>query len=138
MNATELRGGCLCGAVQYSGRSPWIRFVHCHCGRCRKATGSAHASNLFAPADALTWTLGGENVQRFDLPTAASFATCFCRTCGGPLPHLTRNGRAWVVPAGTLDECPDLAPQARIFWGSRAPWSCPDGGLSTFDGPPEG
>jgi hypothetical protein len=28
------------------------------------------------------------------------------------------------IPAGSLDEEPDLAPQARIFTGSRAAWSC--------------
>ncbi len=28
------------------------------------------------------------------------------------------------IPAGSLDEEPDMEPQARIFTGSRAGWSC--------------
>src|SRR5437667_5711866 len=36
---------------------------------------------------------GEELTARFDLPSAKSFATTFCRNCGSPLPHHTRGGR---------------------------------------------
>lgn len=137
MSEQTLNGSCLCGAVQYRIRGPWLRFVHCHCSRCRKATGSGHATNLIGEPDKLDWTAGEALVARYDLPTAVSFATCFCRQCGGPLPHLTRNRRAWVIPAGSLEDAPDLVPQGRIYWGSRAAWSCTDEALPVFDGPPE-
>lgn len=29
-----------------------------------------------------------------------------------------------VIPAGSLDSEPTIRPQARIFWDSRAGWSC--------------
>ena len=137
MTDQTLTGSCLCGTVRYRVRGPWLRFVHCHCSRCRKATGSGHATNLIAEPDRLEWLAGAAQVTRYDLPSAASFATGFCRQCGGPLPHLTRNGRAWVIPAGSLDDAPDISPQSRIFWGSRAAWSCTAGELPTFEGPPE-
>jgi hypothetical protein len=36
---------------------------------------------------------------------------------------------AVVVPAGSLDSDLPLRPQARIFWDSRADWSCSDEAL---------
>ena len=94
---------CLCGVVTYEISEPFLSFVHCHCSRCRKATGSAHATNLRVPAGQFTWTSGQEKSVRFDLPEAQSFATTFCSCCGSPLPHLTRSGRSVIVPAGSLD-----------------------------------
>jgi hypothetical protein len=38
MTPAILRGGCLCGAVAYTVTSPFLRFAHCYCSRCRKAT----------------------------------------------------------------------------------------------------
>jgi hypothetical protein len=113
MTNEVLAGSCLCGAVRYRVHAPFLRFAHCHCRRCCKATGSGHATNLYVPAGQLEWTAGEELAQRFDLPTAMSFATTFCRTCGAPLPHRTRSGREFVVPAGSLDG--DTLPRAAEY-----------------------
>ena len=130
-----LDGSCLCGAVRYRVRGPFMRFVHCHCSRCRKATGSAHATNLIAEAENLEWIAGQDHTQRFDLPSAKSFATTVCRTCGSPVPRLSRDGQRSVIPAGSLDSTPSIQPTARIFWESRTPWSCEGDELHRF---PEG
>ena len=53
MTQTTLSGSCLCGAVRYEATGEPKRFVHCHCSRCRKATGTGHASNLFLQPGAL-------------------------------------------------------------------------------------
>jgi hypothetical protein len=119
----RLRGSCLCGAVRYEVRGPFLRFAHCHCSRCRKATGAAHATNLYASPERFAWTAGSESAVRFDLPSARSFATTFCRLCGSPLPHHSRSGREIVVPAGSLDDAPRLRPQAHIYFASRADWT---------------
>ena len=133
MTDETLRGSCLCGAVTYTAKAPFLRFAHCYCSRCRKATGSSHASNLYVSPDRFTWTSGQDLVVRFDLPSAKSFATTFCRNCGAPLPHHTRSGREVVVPAGSLDDPPSLRPQAHIFWSSRAAWTCGIADLPKFD-----
>jgi hypothetical protein len=133
MSDEVLRGSCLCGAVAYEVRAPFLEFAHCHCSRCRKATGSSHATNLYVSPDRLSWLSGQDAVARFDLPSARSFATTFCRNCGGPLPHHTRSGRVIVVPAGSLDDVPGLKPRAHIFWHSRAPWTSDAAGLPGFD-----
>jgi hypothetical protein len=123
MSDEQLSGSCLCGKVQYKVQGPWLRFRLCYCSRCRKVTGSAHASNLFAAADKLEWTAGSDDVVRYDLPAAERFGRSFCRHCGSGLPHLLRDGSAWLIPAGSLDQAPSMQAQARIFWASRAPWA---------------
>src|SRR5258708_35316531 len=118
----RIRGSCLCGGVNLEIELPFDRFVNCHCSRCRKATGTAHATNAIVKPDAFRWIAGESHVVRYDLPSARSFATCFCRLCGSPLPHLTRSGREVIVPAGSLDDDPGGTPEAPICWSSRAPW----------------
>lgn len=117
-----VRGSCLCGGVVFEVDTPFDRFLNCHCSRCRKATGTAHASNAIVRPDALRWLQGEDLVARYDLPEAKSFATCFCRRCGAPLPHLTRSGNAVIVPAGSFDDPLGISPQRHVHWASRADW----------------
>jgi len=127
MSEETLTGGCLCGAVTYEVSSPFTKFGDCFCSRCRRATGSAHATALYADPGRFRWLTGAALVVRYDLPTARSFATAFCSTCGAPLPHATRSGREMVVPAGSLNADPrTIRPGTHVFWESRAPWSCGD------------
>ncbi len=122
MTERVLRGGCLCGEVRFEVTLPLARFVYCFCSRCRKATGSERATNLYVSPAQLSWTQGEKSVRRWDLPTAKSFATAFCTRCGCPVPHATRSGREVIVPAGSLDDPPPGAPGERSEWESRAPW----------------
>ncbi|MDA0261297.1 MAG: GFA family protein [Proteobacteria bacterium] len=133
MTTKTIQGSCLCGKVAYAITGPINRFTQCHCSRCRKATGTAFASNLFVDLDSLEWTRGADDVAHFNLPAAARFGTAFCKTCGSPLPHLLRTGTAYVIPAGALDEAPGIEPQQIIYWGSRAPWFVHTNTLKTND-----
>ena len=137
MASSSFSGSCLCGTVTFEISPPLTKFVHCHCSRCRKATGTGHATNLYIAPRQLRWVQGGESIARFDLPAAKSFAKWFCRTCGCPLPRLSRSGKTVVVPAGSLDSNPPINPTAHIFWASRAPWACSAGSLSTHAEYPE-
>lgn len=118
----KVRGSCLCKTVQYEVEVPFARFVYCHCSRCRKSTGTAHAANGFAKPGDFRWVAGEAAIRRYDMPEAKRFATQFCGNCGGKIPHLTRDGAAMVIPAGSLDEDPGMKPQRVIFWASQAPW----------------
>jgi hypothetical protein len=125
-----LTGSCLCGAVEYEVSGPVLRFLHCHCERCRKATGTGHATNLILKSDGVNWKGNEAKLLRYKLPEAERFATTFCRTCGSPLP---REGTGMVViPAGSLDSLPEDKPQGRIFWDSRVVWSCETDDLPTY------
>jgi len=61
-------------------------------------------------------------VGRFEHPQAKYFATGFCQNCGSSMPSAVKGGINIVVPAGTLDEDPEIRPQHNIFWDSRACW----------------
>ena len=116
------KGSCLCGAVSYQFQGPEYVFQYCHCSRCRKFTGSAHASNIIISPDQFEWLTGDDQIGRYEHPEAKHFATCFCRQCGSSLPWMAQSGGAMIIPAGTLDEDPEIRPSQNIFWKDRAVW----------------
>lgn len=118
----NVKGGCLCGAVQFEINGEASAFFMCHCNRCRHATGSAHASNIFSKPDALKWIAGENLIKRFKLPSAERFSKQFCSNCGSPVPHESIDGKHLVIPAGSLNTDIGLSPQANIFWESKACW----------------
>lgn len=130
MAELKLEGSCLCGNVEYEinadTENQTAKFFHCHCQRCRKASGTGHTSLIILEHCSLNWKQGVELLGRYKVPEAERFATCFCTNCGSALPRYDeQTGRA-VIPAGSIDNQLDLKPEARIFWNSRAPWSCKD------------
>ena len=124
MTSSTFRGSCLCGAVQYEISGAPTKFYHCHCQRCRKATGTGHASNLFLQPGSIKWLKGEELIRLYKVPEAKRFSNCFCTNCGSRVPRYVKEVDAVILPAGSLDSEPPISPQARIFWGSRANWSC--------------
>ena len=138
MNQTTLKGSCLCGAVKYEVTGDPRRFFHCHCSRCRKATGTGHASNLFVQPGALIWFQGDEQIRSFKVPEAKRFTNNFCGICGSRLPRVAKDIGAVIIPCGSLDDDVPIKPQARIFYGSRASWSCTGDGLPLYpESPPQ-
>ncbi|MBK7582601.1 MAG: GFA family protein [Myxococcales bacterium] len=131
----ELSGSCLCGQVRYTAVGQPTRFYHCHCSRCRKATGTGHASNLFVHGS-LRWDDGEALVKSYKLPDAERFANSFCSHCGARVPRASEQLSMVFIPAGSLDQEPEFAPQARIFTGSRAVWSCDSNALPEFEAYP--
>ncbi len=132
MTQTTLRGGCLCGAVKSEVTGEATRFMHCHCSRCRKATGTGHASNLFMQPAVLKWLSGEEQVRAYKVPEAKRFTNHFCAICGSRVPRCTPDVDVVMIPCGSLDDEAPIKPQARIFSGSRASWSCAGDGLPTY------
>lgn len=130
MSDTTLSGRCLCGNVRYEASGTPMRFVHCHCERCRRASGTGHATNLLLKPGKVDWKGTESAVTRFKLPEAERFGTAFCSTCGGHLPRV--GGDLVVIPAGSLDSEPEIEPQGRIFWSSRAAWSCSGDDLPSY------
>lgn len=129
MEAKATVGSCLCGAVKFEVRPPFPIFRYCHCSRCRKASGSAHASNMLVPQGQVSWKSGEELITRFDMPGTRRFSVWFCSRCGTRVPHKVRERDDFLIPAGVLDRDPGARPENSIFWGSKAPWYVEPGGL---------
>ncbi|HKJ15767.1 MAG TPA: GFA family protein [Xanthomonadales bacterium] len=132
-----LTGSCLCGALSYKLIGEPIRFFHCHCSRCRKSSGTGHASNVFVKGESIEWTGDTSQISTFMLPEAKRFSRTFCNTCGGPLPREVPEFEVVFIPAGTLDVEPNIKPQARIFQDSKTSWSCSEAKIPCFSGYPE-
>jgi hypothetical protein len=118
----EISGSCLCGKVRFLVHGPFHQFRLCHCSRCRKATGSAHGSNLFTNAENIRWLSGEELIKGFELKTAKFFSKRFCSECGSPLPWLSRRNGSLIIPAGLLDDDPGVRPEYRTFFRDCAAW----------------
>ncbi|WP_115717560.1 GFA family protein [Gallaecimonas mangrovi] len=116
-----IHGSCLCGQVSFELENRFSQFHLCHCSQCQKATGSAHASNLFTSPDNIHWLTGSDFVSRYDVP-GRTISNAFCRHCGSALPYVSGSGKALVVPAGCLDDTPAITPEDNIFWAEKAPW----------------
>jgi hypothetical protein len=132
MSKLNLSGSCLCGSVAYEIGGDSMHFFHCHCQRCRKATGTGHASNIIMRPDNVSWTAGEELLTRFEVPDAKRFATVFCNRCGSSMPRIAPDLSVAVVPAGTLDNDPGIGPSARIFQDSKTDWSCDASEIPAF------
>jgi hypothetical protein len=127
MAEVNLTGSCLCGSVQYEIQGDSTAFYHCHCQRCRKASGTGHGSNIrVSPDTSIHWLKGEELLKRYKVPEAERYFNNFCSNCGSPMPKVVPEIGAVIVPAGSLDAEPNIKPGARIFWDSRAEWSCSD------------
>lgn len=114
-------GSCLCGEVRFEILGDFERYFLCHCARCRKDTGSAHAANLFSSSAKIHWLSGQDKVKAFRL-ASTRHAKSFCSECGSALPGLQMDGTLLVVPAGSLDSALDVRPDAHIFVARKADW----------------
>lgn len=132
MSNTTFRGSCLCGSINYELIGEPKRFYHCHCQRCRKATGTGHASNIMVKEESFKWLAGESLLKRYKIPEAERFYTHFCSECGSPMPRPVPEIGMIVIPADSLDHEIAIAPEARIFWDSRATWSCSGDGIETY------
>lgn len=138
MSQVTLKGSCLCGAVEYEVTGDPRRFYHCHCQRCRKSSGTGHASNVMLANATLVFSHGKSLIKQFKLPNAERFSRQFCTECGAPVARLVPALDAVVIPAGSLDDSTPIKPQARIYWDSRTDWTCDGDTLPRFsEGPPK-
>ena len=117
-----LAGSCLCGAVTFELDRQPDRIMNCHCTRCRKSRGAAHATNLFIDGSAFRFVTGEDHVQTYRLPDAERFGTSFCRTCGSQTPSRWSGLSGALIPAGAMDDDLEGMPHAHIFVGNKAPW----------------
>lgn len=126
-------GGCQCGDVEFEYEGTPKFMMNCHCSRCRKVKGAAHATNAFVPTDQFTWTKGQDKVVNYDLPEAERFGHAFCETCGSSLPRESAGTGMLNVPVGSLNSAPGVDAKGHIFMGSKAPWFEPVDDLPKWD-----
>lgn len=132
----HLTGECLCGTVKFSVADRFKAFYQCHCKQCQQLTGSAFASNLFAAPDDIEWLGGQDSITTYEHPSR-DFSKSFCKACGSAVPFLNKTKTSLIVPAGSLNEFPDIQPQANIFTSEKACWLKQGLQAENFSGFPE-
>jgi hypothetical protein len=116
-----LKGSCLCNGIQYEIKSELGGIMQCHCQKCRKANGTAFATNAAIPTSAFSYVKGEELVGEYE-STPGVFRV-FCTRCASPL-YSRRPGEpeALRLRIGTLDTPIETKPSMHIFVGSKAEW----------------
>ena len=116
-----LRGTCLCGKVKYEIRGEPRLMYYCHCGICRKANGSAFATNMIVLAEDFLLVSGRELLTAFE--SSPDKHRYFCSACGSPIYSQAKLTRSIVsVRCGTLETDPILRPSIHAHVASKAPW----------------
>lgn len=120
-----IKGGCLCGGVQFEVDRAEGPFELCHCPRCRKASGSAFVAGLGVRAQDFRLITGAELIRTYEAPILErppAYRVAFCSRCGSPVPNPPA-GAAWFeIPAGLLDGDPVLRPDKHIFVECKSHW----------------
>jgi len=114
-----IRGSCLCGAVRFEIDA--VRsLTHCHCANCRKLTGAAFASYVHVELDKFRFVSGEDMTVAYE--SAPGSFRHRCKTCGCLAPGKAGYLPTVSIPAGLLDDDPQVRPRLHVFTGSRAPW----------------
>ncbi len=134
-NDAFLPGSCLCGKVSYELRG-LLTMYYCHCGMCRKATGSSFATNMLARSEDLVIVKGRSFLSAYE--SSPNERRHFCSNCGSPV-----FGEAAIRPGivsircGTLDADPGIRPSSHIYTASMSPWFTISDELPQFPEMPE-
>jgi hypothetical protein len=132
--SSKPRGRCLCGNVAYVVEGTPAHVVLCHCSRCRKAHGAAHATTLWTHGAPVRFTHGEGTLAMYQVPGSQFHVRRFCPRCGSSMPRHDATLGVSFVPMGTLDDDPGMRPGAHIFVGSKAPWyELPDDGVPRYE-----
>ena len=114
-------GGCLCEAVRYRIDRTHLNAMHCYCGMCRKAHGSAFSTHVVVRPEQLSWTRGEQELVAYQ--SSADGFREFCSSCGT---HVLVHGQTGdgnlALPAGTLDGDPPLRIMGHMYTEALVNW----------------
>ena len=116
-----LRGSCLCGGVQFSIQGDIGPIQICHCVQCRKAQGTALATNVPVTSEAFTLEQGADLLSSFE--SSPGKRRLFCKTCGSPV-YSQRDSLPGIlrIRLGLINEDVDAPLLAHFHAGSKANW----------------
>lgn len=128
---SELRGGCLCGAVEYTIPDALQYARYCHCSECRRFSGSVFSAFGGIPKTNFRLLKGAESIKQFR--KSANTLLAFCGTCGSSLYAEKLDRDMLHLRLGSLADAPSVTPQAHVFVGSKVPWFDIHDGLPQFE-----
>ena len=134
----QFSGGCLCGSIRYQVDAEPKRIANCHCDDCRKATGSAFATNIFVDEAAVVVTQGAPKSFDHTADSGNTMTKQFCDNCGSQLFGFSSGGSGLKsVKGGSIDDDSFVQPGLNLFLKHAAPFTQIDRSITCFDGMPE-
>ncbi len=125
-------GSCLCSKVQFEIHGKIDSIVYCHCSLCRKAQGSAFATNGVVRREDFHF-LQGEN-QLTSFGSSPGQHKLFCKHCGSPIISTnTATPDKVRIRLGAIETPISERPEAHIFVSSQANWDEIHNGLPQYD-----
>lgn len=126
------QGSCLCGEIRYEIHGEIRNIVCCHCSECRKAQGSAFATNGVVAETDFKILSGEHLLSRYE--PSPGYAKLFCSRCGSPIISKSEQKPGVVrVRIGTIESDIAERPMAHIFVGSKANWEEIGDGVPQFE-----
>ena len=120
-SAAGFLGGCLCGALRYEIKRKHLNAIHCYCGMCRKAHGTAFSTHIIVRKDQLEWLGATEALSPYE--SSRNAYREFCARCGTHvLVHGQSGDGTLAVPAGTLDGDPPLTIIGHMYTEALVSW----------------
>ena len=114
-----IRGSCLCGAIRFEIDK--VRsLTHCHCTSCRKLSGGAFGTYAHVDQDKFRFVSGEDMLAQYE-SSPGSWRNR-CKVCGCQAPGKAPYLSTMSIPAGLLDDDPEVRPILHVFTSSRAPW----------------
>ncbi|HVN87158.1 MAG TPA: GFA family protein [Candidatus Binatia bacterium] len=126
-----LTGRCLCGGIRFEISGQLGPIIYCLCSMCRRASGSAFATNASVRASEFRVVQGAELLGEYQ--SSPGTTRTFCSRCGSPMFGRIAGGALIRVRLGTLDGDPGGRAVANIWVGSKAPWYPITDSLERFD-----
>ena len=126
------QGSCLCGTIKFTLSADIKDIVYCHCSQCRKAQGSAFATNANVGQDSFNFISGEDNLSAYDYSEEQT--KFFCKTCGSPIMSKNTNNPDTVrIRLGTIESDITERPSAHIFVSSKANWEEIAGSIPQYE-----
>lgn len=124
-------GSCLCGSVKFTISGKISNIVYCHCSKCRKAQGSAFATNGNVNINEFCFISGKDNLTAYQ--SAENQKKYFCKTCGSPIMSKSTDKPGIIrIRLGTIESEILETPEAHVFVASKASWEIIEGDLPQF------
>jgi hypothetical protein len=111
-------GTCLCGAIAWEANMDPLSVHYCHCGMCRRWTGSPFATLAWYPRASIRWR-GAAPVVFRSSPLAIR---AHCGMCGTPL-YMAYDARdELALTVGSMDAADSVEPTHHYGCEGRLSW----------------
>ncbi len=116
-----IKGGCLCGEVQFELKRHLQDRMVCYCSVCRKLSGSGLGAYGRIKKDQLVWLKGEQLLNVYQQNSNSQRR--FCSVCGSYLLSTHRLAPDnYYISLGAIEDVDNSRLEYQQFVGSKVPW----------------